>query len=120
MGLFNWLYNGVSWILLRWHDLWGSIFDPDSGWAWGLSIVGLVVVIRICLIPLFVKQIKAQRGLQALSPQMKELQKKYGHDRERQSAGDDEALQGHRHQPLVELPADPACRRRSSSRSSTC
>ncbi|MET0740824.1 MAG: membrane protein insertase YidC [Candidatus Nanopelagicales bacterium] len=85
MGLFNWLYNGVSWILLRWHDLWGSIFDPDSGWAWGLSIVGLVVVIRIALIPLFVKQIKAQRGLQALQPQMKALKEKHGHDRERMS-----------------------------------
>ena len=44
-----------------------------------------MVVIRICLIPLFVKQIKAQRGLQALQPQMKEIQKKYEGDREQQS-----------------------------------
>jgi YidC/Oxa1 family membrane protein insertase len=86
VGLFNWLYDGVSWILLRWHDFWTWLgFHPDSGWAWGLAIGGLVVVIRICLIPLFVKQIKAQRGLQALQPQMKALQKKYGHDRERLS-----------------------------------
>ena len=59
--------------------------DPASGWTWALSIVGLVLVIRILLIPLFVKQIKAQRGLQIIQPQMKEIQKKYAGDRERQS-----------------------------------
>jgi YidC/Oxa1 family membrane protein insertase len=59
--------------------------DPNSGWTWALSIVGLVIVIRILLIPLFVKQIKAQRNLQIIQPQMKEIQKKYAGDRERQS-----------------------------------
>ena len=42
-------------------------------------------MIRILLIPLFVKQIKAQRGLQTIQPQMKEIQKKYKDDREQQS-----------------------------------
>ena len=64
-------------MLLRFHDFWSLFFDPDSGAAWGLSIVGLVVLIRILLIPLFVKQIKAQRGLQALQPQMKAIKKQY-------------------------------------------
>ena len=50
--------------------------DPSSGWTWAFSIVGLVIVIRILLIPLFVKQIKAQRNLQIIQPQMKEIQKK--------------------------------------------
>lgn len=85
MGLLNPLYNAVSWVLLRFHDLWSLFFAPDSGAAWGLSIVGLVVVIRILLFPLFVKQIKAQRGLQALQPQMKEIQKKHKDDRQKQS-----------------------------------
>ncbi len=88
----DWLYNllsplvnATSWVLLRFHDLWSLIFNPDSGAAWGLSIVGLVVVLRIMLFPLFVKQIKAQRGLQALQPRMKEIQKKYKDDRAKQS-----------------------------------
>ncbi|MBA3232574.1 MAG: membrane protein insertase YidC, partial [Propionibacteriales bacterium] len=51
--------------------------DPAGGLAWGGAIVGLVVVIRILLIPLFVKQINAQRGLQLLQPEMKKLQAKY-------------------------------------------
>ncbi len=85
MGLLNPLYDAVSWVLLRFHDFWSLIFNPDSGAAWGLSIVGLVVVLRILLFPLFVKQIKAQRGLQALQPQMKAIQKKYKDDRAKQS-----------------------------------
>ncbi len=84
MGLLDPLYNAVSWVLLRFHSFWSLIFNPDSGAAWGLSIVLLVVLIRICLIPLFVKQIKAQRGLQALQPQMKAIQTKYKNDKAKQ------------------------------------
>jgi YidC/Oxa1 family membrane protein insertase len=50
-----------------------------------LAIVGLVIVIRIALIPLFVRQIKSQRNMQILQPKIKELQQKYAGDRERQS-----------------------------------
>ena len=56
---------------------------PTNGWAWVLSIIGLTLVIRAALIPLFVKQIKSSRNMQLLQPKVKELQKKYGHDRER-------------------------------------
>jgi len=48
-----------------------------------LSIVGLTVVVRAALIPLFVKQINASRNMQLIQPKVKELQKKYGHDREK-------------------------------------
>ncbi|WP_406297640.1 membrane protein insertase YidC [Embleya sp. NBC_00888] len=85
MGILNPLYTAVSWIIVQFHSLFSPIFGKDSGWSWGLSIVCLVVVIRICLIPLFVKQIKATRGLQALQPRIKEVQKRYKDDRERQS-----------------------------------
>ena len=89
MSLFNSvlspLYNAVSWVLLAFHKMWSVIFNPASGAAWALSIVMLVVLIRICLIPLFVKQIKAQRGLQVLQPQMKAIQTKYKNDKQKQS-----------------------------------
>jgi YidC/Oxa1 family membrane protein insertase len=75
----------VSWILVQFHAVFSPIFGAESGWAWSLSIVGLVVVIRILLIPLFVRQIKAQRGLQLLQPKIKELQKRYKDDRQKQS-----------------------------------
>lgn len=80
-----WLENAVSWLLITFHALTSAAFDKDSGWAWGLAIVALVVLIRIMLIPLFVKQIKSQRNLQIIQPQVKEIQKKYQGDRERQS-----------------------------------
>jgi YidC/Oxa1 family membrane protein insertase len=77
------LYWITSVILSGFHHLFGLVLDPDSGIAWVLSIVGLTVVIRAALIPLFVKQIKSSRNMQMLQPKVKELQKKYGHDRER-------------------------------------
>ncbi|WP_432544794.1 membrane protein insertase YidC [Kineococcus sp. SYSU DK002] len=68
----------VAWIMVRFHDLFTWIgLDPAGGAAWSLSIVGLVVVIRILLIPLFVKQIKAMRGMQVIQPEMRKIQQKY-------------------------------------------
>lgn len=68
----------VAWIMVQFHSLLVALGMPEaSGWAWTLSIVGLVVVIRILLIPLFVKQIKASRGLQLIQPEMRKIQAKY-------------------------------------------
>jgi YidC/Oxa1 family membrane protein insertase len=77
------LYFLVSAIMLGFHKVWGDLFGPASGISWALSIIGLTVVIRALMIPLFVKQIKSSRNMQLLQPRVKELQKKYGHDRER-------------------------------------
>src|ERR671920_2122759 len=77
------LYYVISAVLLGFHRLLGEVFGPASGIAWVLSIVGLTLVIRAALIPLFVKQIKSSRNMQLIQPKVKELQKKYGHDRER-------------------------------------
>ncbi|WP_432545589.1 membrane protein insertase YidC [Kineococcus sp. SYSU DK004] len=68
----------VAWIMVRFHDLFTFIgLDAEGGAAWSLSIVGLVVVIRTLLIPLFVKQIKAMRGMQVIQPEMRKIQQKY-------------------------------------------
>jgi YidC/Oxa1 family membrane protein insertase len=77
------LYWAVSLILSGWHRALSLVLPDDSGAAWALSIVGLTLVIRAALIPLFVKQIKSSRNMQLLQPKVRELQKKYGHDRER-------------------------------------
>ena len=68
----------VSWIMRAFHDLFTTLgMDAANGWTWTLSIVALVLVIRAALIPVFVKQIKAQRGMQALQPDLRKLQQKY-------------------------------------------
>jgi YidC/Oxa1 family membrane protein insertase len=77
------LYYAVSAVLVGCHKVFGAMFGESTAISWILSIIGLTVVIRAALIPLFVKQIKASRNMQLLQPKMKELQKKYGHDRER-------------------------------------
>ncbi len=77
------LYWVVSGLLVGFHWLWSHLLPADSGWNWTLSIVSLTVLIRILLIPLFVKQIQSSRAMQLLQPKVRELQKKYGHDREK-------------------------------------
>src|SRR5665811_2352527 len=68
----------VAWIMVQFHWLFSHLgMRPEGGLTWILSIVGLVIVIRVVLIPLFVKQIHASRGMQALSPELKAIQKKY-------------------------------------------
>ena len=77
-ALFEPLYGAVTAIMVAFHTVLEDIgVDPAGGLAWGGSIVGLVIVIRILLIPLFVKQINAQRGLQILQPEIKKIQVKY-------------------------------------------
>ena len=83
----DWVYYAISWILLRWHDLWSLIGIPEgpvlgTNWSWVLSIIFLVVTVRVILFPVFVKQIKSQRAMQALQPKVKELQNKHKGDRE--------------------------------------
>jgi YidC/Oxa1 family membrane protein insertase len=80
------LYYLTSFILVTFHKIFGGVFGDESGVAWVLSIVGLTLLIRAALIPLFVKQIKSSRNMQLLQPKVKELQKKYGHDREKLAA----------------------------------
>jgi YidC/Oxa1 family membrane protein insertase len=75
MAPFKWL---VSVIMVGFHDGLSFIGLPAAnGWTWTLSIIGLVLVIRAALIPVFVKQIKAQRGMQLLQPDLKKMQDKY-------------------------------------------
>ncbi|MFC0006590.1 membrane protein insertase YidC [Micromonospora siamensis] len=83
----DWIYYAISWILLTWHSAWDAIGVPvgavlGTNWAWILSIVFLVVTVRVILFPVFVKQIKSQRAMQALQPKVKELQEKHKGDRE--------------------------------------
>ncbi|NBV11945.1 MAG: membrane protein insertase YidC [Actinobacteria bacterium] len=77
-----WIVSGVMVVI---HTALSPVFGEASGVTWSLSIVGLVILIRTLLIPLFVKQIKSQRALTALSPEMKKIQQRYKDDRQKQS-----------------------------------
>lgn len=76
----------VELLLVGWHLLWTAIgLDPAAGITWVLSIVGLVLVVRAALIPLFIKQIKSQRKMLEIAPQMKKVQEKYKGKRDQAS-----------------------------------
>ena len=99
--ILNPLYNLVSGVIIIFHKLLTPVFGKDSGATWALSIMGLVVLIRIILIPLFVKQIKSQRALTALQPQMKAIQAKYKDDRQKQSEEMMKLYKEHKTNPLA-------------------
>jgi YidC/Oxa1 family membrane protein insertase len=83
VSILNPLADLVAWVIMKIHAVMGAIFGPATGAAWGLSIVILVVLIRVCLIPLFVKQVHAQRKMAQHAPQLAELRKKYKNDKQR-------------------------------------
>ena len=68
----------VELLLVVWHWLFTAIgFGPAEGITWVLSIVGLVVMVRAALIPLFVRQIKSQRKMMEIAPELRKVQEKY-------------------------------------------
>ena len=75
MAPFRWL---VSAMMAVFHDGLSAIGMPAaSGWTWTLSIIGIVLVIRAALIPVFLKQVNAQQRMRLLQPDLKKLQEKY-------------------------------------------
>src|SRR5947199_10427951 len=60
-----------------------TFFHDNVGLSWGLSIIGLTIVVRTALIPLTLKQFKSMQSLQELAPEIKALQAKYKDDRQR-------------------------------------
>lgn len=75
MWPFKWI---VEAILVFWHWIFTSLGLPaDAGLTWVLSIIGLVVVVRSALIPLFVRQIKSQRKMMEIAPELRKVQEKY-------------------------------------------
>jgi YidC/Oxa1 family membrane protein insertase len=77
------LYIAVAWVITRLHAGLGALFGPSSGWAWALTIVVLVVLMRLLLLPLFIKQMHATRKMTALAPQVADLKKKYKNDKQK-------------------------------------
>jgi len=68
----------IELILVAFHSMWTFFgLDPNAGVTWVLSIVGLVIVVRAALIPIFVRQIKSQRRMLEVAPQLKKIQDKY-------------------------------------------
>ena len=66
----------VAWLMVNLHDVLSLFMPADSGYTWALSIVGLTIVVRTLIIPLFVRQIRSSRAMQTVSPELQAVQKK--------------------------------------------
>lgn len=79
------VYSAISAVLLFWHAAWDRVLGDANGWqtswSWVLGIVFLVLTVRTALIPIVIKQVRSQRAVQLLQPQVKALQDKHKGDR---------------------------------------
>jgi len=82
----DWLYTPIAWLLQQWHALFAVFLDPAGGVAWALAIAFLVLTVRSLMFPLFVSQLRSQRAVQALQPEVQALRERYGDDRQGFSA----------------------------------
>ena len=90
MDIFSAILYPFKWViellLVSFHTVFSFFgMNPDDGLTWVLAITGLVLVVRAALIPLFVRQIKSQRGMVLLQPELQKLQKKYKGKNDRDS-----------------------------------
>ncbi|MGH3159695.1 MAG: membrane protein insertase YidC [Streptosporangiaceae bacterium] len=84
LGILDPLYDIVAWLIMRIHAVLTTLhLGASSGTNWLLTIVVLVVLLRLLLLPLFVKQMHSQRKMLALAPQMQELRKRYKGDKQK-------------------------------------
>ncbi|MEH3079031.1 MAG: YidC/Oxa1 family membrane protein insertase [Quadrisphaera sp.] len=73
-----WLESAVSGVLVAAHALLGALgLDPASGGAWVGAVVVLVVVVRLALLPLLLRQVRASHRLARIAPQLRALQGRY-------------------------------------------
>jgi YidC/Oxa1 family membrane protein insertase len=78
----NPVYEAVAWVFTRIFNVLSPLFGATSGWTWALTIVLLVVLMRLIMVPLFIKQMHTTRAMTSLAPQMTALRKKYKNDKQ--------------------------------------
>ncbi len=83
MSILNPLFEAVAWVMMRIHAGLAVPFGASSGLTWALSIIILVVLMRLIMVPLFIKQRNSMQKMQSHMPQLAELRKKYKNDKQR-------------------------------------
>ena len=83
MSILNPLFDLVAWVMMRIHAILAVPFGTSSGVTWGLSIVILVVLMRLIMVPLFIKQRNSMWKMQSHMPQLQEIRKRYKNDKTR-------------------------------------
>jgi YidC/Oxa1 family membrane protein insertase len=83
VSILNPLFDAVAWVMMQIHAGLSHLFGASSGATWALSIVLLVVLMRLVMVPLFIKQRNSMQKMQSHMPQLQEIRKKYKSDKTR-------------------------------------
>ena len=83
LSFLNPLFEAVAWVMERIQAVLAVPFGQTSGVTWGLTIAILVVLMRLVMVPLFIKQRNSMWKMQSHMPQLQEIRKKYKHDKTR-------------------------------------
>lgn len=83
-GFWGWLYKLLTpvewlmtWVMRLFHDFLTLLGMPAIGLSWVISIIFLVIVVQLCVFPLFYKQMKSMRAMQSMAPKITRIQNKY-------------------------------------------
>jgi YidC/Oxa1 family membrane protein insertase len=68
------LIDSEEWLLERLHSI---------GLGWGLAIVGLTLLVRVCTLPLVMRQFKSQREMRRHMPELRALRDRHKKDPQR-------------------------------------
>ena len=93
-GFFGWFYTilrpieaAMAYVIKFFHDVLTAIgLSGAQGLAWSIAVMLLVVLVKLIILPLFVRQMLSMRKMQALQPQLQKIQKKYKAKRTGQAA----------------------------------
>jgi YidC/Oxa1 family membrane protein insertase len=83
VSFLNPLFEAVAWVMMRIQAGLAVPFGETSGVTWALSIIILVVLMRLVMVPLFIKQRNSMLKMQSHMPQLQELRKRYKNDKTR-------------------------------------
>lgn len=84
MKIFEGFFVAIASIINFFHSIYSKIFGFNSGYTWGFSIISLVILIRLLLVPLFIKQMQSTMTMQKLYPKIKEIKEEYKYDKKEQ------------------------------------
>jgi YidC/Oxa1 family membrane protein insertase len=83
VSILNPLFEAVAWVMMGIHSVLSKPFGASSGVTWALTIIILVVLMRLVMVPLFIKQRNSMWKMQSHMPQLQEIRKKYKNDKTR-------------------------------------
>jgi len=83
VSILNPLFEAVAWVMMGIHSVLAKPFGASSGVTWALTIIILVVLMRLVMVPLFIKQRNSMWKMQSHMPQLQEIRKKYKNDKTR-------------------------------------